>query len=322
MNRTTAVLGCAALLLLAACSDSKQVVAPSASTNASTTSGMEPSTTAATDGARYVEDVFPNTESRLGLLYATAPDLQTGAATELHLDVYSPADDPLTARPAIVWVHGGGFKAGNRNATTAAATAWAQRGYVTISIDYRLDTGSRCQEVQDKRFTGVEMGTERDRFLAAILAAQHDTQAAIRWVRANATDLGVDPDRIAIGGFSAGAVTAVNVATRSDDPGAVGDHLDQPSTVSAALVASGCSFNPDDIGSGDSPMFLIASENDQAVPFECITATADAAEAAGVAVETMYYFGEGTHAKALYEKYLAEVEPAWGVFLVEHLGLG
>ncbi len=332
MTRTLALLCGASLLAVAACSDTTTLsVTSSPDTTADTKTTAETDNTAetagtaatsvpATDG-RYTEAVFAEVDAELDVVYATAPDLQSGADTDLHLDVYTPAGDTLSSRPVIVWVHGGGFKAGNKNATTQVARAWAQRGYVSLSIDYRLDRGARCQETQDGRFTGDELAAERSRCAAAILAAQHDTQAAVRWVRAHARELGADANRIVVGGFSAGAVTAVNVATRGDDPGDVGDDLDQLSTIAAALVASGCSFTPEAIDEGDAPMFLIASEFDQAVPFECTTATEEAALAVGVTVETEYYLGEGTHAKMLYEKYLDELEPAWQSFLIEQLRL-
>lgn len=333
MTRTLALLGGASLLALTACSDttslsptptraaidSATTVPATAADPAST--DMVPTSASPIEG-RYTEAVFPEIDADTDLVYATAPDLQSGADTDLHLDVYTPAGDTLASRPVIVWVHGGGFKAGNKNATTQVAQEWAQRGYVSVSIDYRIDRGARCQETQDGRFTGDELAAERSRCATAILAAQHDTQAAVRWVRAHAGELGADPDRIAVGGFSAGAVTAVNVATRSDDAGDIGDHLDQPSTVAAALVASGCSFTPDAIDESDAAMFLVASEFDQAVPYECTTATEDAARAAGITVQTAYYLGEGTHAKLLYEKYRDRIDPQWEAFLTEHLDLG
>ena len=344
MTRTLGLLGGAALLALTACSDTTTLTttparATTATEAAGTSSSTAPTTTTTTtagsegnggDGGgndgrslagRYHDEVFADITTETDITYATAPDLQTGADTDLHLDVYAPADDDLDARPVIVWVHGGGFKAGNKNATTRVAQTWARKGFVSISIDYRLDRGAQCQEAQDAKFTGAELDAERARCAAAILAAQHDTQAVVRWVRAHAGELGVDPDRIVIGGFSAGAVTAVNVATRSDDAGDVGDDLDQSSEVAAVLVASGCSFTPDDIGRDDAPMFLIASENDRAVPYVCTTATVAAAESAGIAVETMYFMGEGTHAKALYEKYHDRVDPQWEAFLAEQLDL-
>ncbi|MDO8389591.1 MAG: alpha/beta hydrolase fold domain-containing protein [Actinomycetota bacterium] len=314
-------------LLLAGCS-SDDPLAETTDTNTiettTTSATVETSpSTAPVDAVegRYFEHVFSDVTVSTDEVYATAPDLVSGADVTLHLDVYQPVDDTLASRPTIVWVHGGGFKAGSKEILREVATEWARRGYVTVSVEYRLDRGNRCQDVQDLKIADGEVEVERLRCAAAIDAAQHDTQAAIRWLRANASEFGIDAERIAIGGFSAGAVTAVNVATQADDPGDVGEHLDQPSDVSAALVASGCSFMPEEITAGDAPMYLLASENDQAVPFTCTQATEGLALAQGIIVETSYHLGEGTHAKALYGKYQAEVDPEWAEFLVIHLGL-
>ena len=154
------------------------------------------------------------------ITYATAPDLVSAAPVALKLDVFQPAGDTVTNRPAVIWVHGGGFRTGAKAATTTVASEYAQRGYVTVSIDYRLDPGNRCQDVQDGKITDPdELAAETARCERAIFAAQHDTQAVARFVRSNASAYGVNPGKIAVGGFSAGAVTALHVAYRSDDPG-------------------------------------------------------------------------------------------------------
>ena len=131
--------------------------------------------------------------------------------------------------------------------------------------------------------------------------------------------LGIDPERIAVGGFSAGAVTAVNVAQRSEDPGDVGDYDQYSSTVGAGLAASGCNYQPDSIGAGDAPIFLLASELDQAVPFTCVQITEQSTRNAGLVVETRYYYGESTHAMNLYVKYQPDVDAAWTSFLLDQL---
>jgi acetyl esterase/lipase len=271
---------------------------------------------------RYVDIVFAQVTVTGNITYATAPDLVSGAPVALKLDLYQPKNDQQTSRPAIVWVHGGGFKAGSKSATTQVATEYAKRGYVTLSINYRLDPGNRCQDVQDGKITDPEeLAEETARCLAAITAAQHDSQAVVRWLRANATTYKVDPAKIAMGGFSAGAVTALHVAYRSDDPGDVGDHDGEDSSIQAALAASGCNYFPASIGPGDAPVHLLHAEFDQAVPFECAEDTAALATAAGLVAETLFFYGEATHAKSLYDKYKAQVDTAWTAFLVDELDL-
>ena len=272
---------------------------------------------------RYVDLVFPQVSTTPNVKYATAPDLVSGAPVDLKLDVFMPAGDTAKNRPAVIWVHGGGFRTGTKAATTTVASEYAQRGYVTLSIDYRLDPGNRCQDVQDGRITDPdELAAETARCERAIFAAQHDTQAVVRFVRANAAAADVNPGMIAVGGFSAGAVTALHVAYRSDDPGDVGDLDGVDSRIQAALAASGCNYDPDSIGAGDAPAFLLHAQFDQAVPFSCAQSTAQKAQDAGLVTETMFFYGESTHAKALYDKYKPQVDARWTSFLVAQLQLG
>ena len=252
--------------------------------------------------------------------YAIEPDLVTGEPVDLELDSYLPVQPSGTALPAIIWIHGGGFRAGNRSSLESVATAYAASGYVTLSIDYRLDPESRCQDVQDGEFSDPgEEALQRARCETAIVTAQHDAQGAVRWLRANAAELGVDPDRIAVGGFSAGAVTAVNVGQRADDPGDSGEYDDVDSHVSAVLAASGCSYFPESIDSSDAPLSLLATGHDRAIPFECVVDTADRTEATGVTVQRIFYPDEQLHARNLYLAHQAEVDPRWLAFLGEHV---
>src|SRR5687767_6513415 len=149
--------------------------------------------------ARFIDKVFGQAHQTRDIVYAVAPDLVTGQPVNLLLDVYQPVGDSSTNRPVVIWVHGGGFATGSKANTARVAYEYAQRGYVTLSINYRLDPGNQC----DGAATDP---AEIARCNRAKLAAQHDAQAVVRWVRANAGALGVDPGRIAIGGFSAGAV--------------------------------------------------------------------------------------------------------------------
>lgn len=161
-----------------------------------------------------------------GIVYSTAQD---GTPNPLRLDLYRPTPDNVTKRPLVVMVHGGGFRSGDRlnNKMVTLARAYARRGFVAASIDYRLlgQPGAGC-----------ESGSGQ--CAVAVLAAQHDAQAAIRFLRANATTYGIDPTRVAIQGGSAGGATALLVAVNKDDPGASGTPGEN-SSVRAAMPISG-----------------------------------------------------------------------------------
>ena len=107
-----------------------------------------------------------------------------------RLDVYLPTTPaPPGGRGAVVLVHGGGWRSGSRAWWAAQGRRLAARGWVAFSVDYRL--------------------APTHRFPAAI----DDVRAAIRWVRTHADDYGVDPDRIALLGGSAGGNLALLAAT-------------------------------------------------------------------------------------------------------------
>lgn len=140
---------------------------------------------------RYHDLVFSTAEVEVtaGIVFAAA-DPGAGLDQDLALDLYEPPVDPAGDRPVVIWVHGGGFTSGNRGAMRAFALDSARRGYVAATIDYRTEGET----------------------LAGLQVALGDARRAVRWFRSRAAELRVDPDRIVMGGYSAGAVTALNAA--------------------------------------------------------------------------------------------------------------
>lgn len=121
-----------------------------------------------------------------------------GGGRALVLDLYQPEtrDDSV---PGLIFIHGGGWAGGDKNMYRYYGGVFAQKGYVLASIGYRL-SGE-----------------------APFPAALHDCKCAIRWMRANADKLGVDPDRIAVVGGSAGGHLALMVGYTADLPEFEGD---------------------------------------------------------------------------------------------------
>ncbi|AUD00888.1 nucleoside hydrolase-like domain-containing protein [Spirosoma pollinicola] len=111
------------------------------------------------------------------------------AGRELKLDVFAQPVVSGKARPAIVMIHGGGWRSGDRSHNNTLAGQLAAKGFVAVPVEYRLSTE------------------------ALYPAAVHDIKAAIRWVQANAKKYGVDPNRMVVLGFSAGGQLAALVGT-------------------------------------------------------------------------------------------------------------
>ncbi len=145
---------------------------------------------------RYRDIVFP-TVTKTTVPYATVTG-SDGQPQRLLMDVYRPNGDTATRRPVMIWVHGGYFAYGSRSegAVTTLAQRFAQRGYVTASIDYRLLGG-----------TGAALctgGSTPPSCFSAALAAASDAKQAVQWFRRYPAALRIDPNRISMGGTSAG----------------------------------------------------------------------------------------------------------------------
>ncbi len=122
---------------------------------------------------------------------------------DLHLDAYIP-DEAIGATPAVILMHGGGFSEGSKNDERIVEYGefLAARGYAAFAMNYRL--------VPDD--PPAPASWESTSFSSAVHAAIVDAKAAIRYVRANAGAYGVDPNRIAFLGESAGAIAGVTAA--------------------------------------------------------------------------------------------------------------
>ncbi|MCB1039388.1 MAG: alpha/beta hydrolase [Acidimicrobiales bacterium] len=229
---------------------------------------------------RYRDEVFTDVTVTKDLTYGSA--VGAGGATKtLKLDLYAPTGDALAKRPAIVWVHGGSFKSGSKASSELVdeAKAMAKRGYVNVSIDYRLDPN------------GCSASAPTGACLTAITWAKEDAQAAVRWLRRYASTYGVDPTRIAIGGSSAGAITALNVGYDEDNVGSSGNP-GHSSTVRAAVSLSGARLlgTPE---KGDAWALLFHGTKDVTVPYSWAQNTAKGLAEAGVTVNTTYWEGDG-----------------------------
>jgi acetyl esterase len=143
-------------------------------------------------------DLSPSYPGENKVLYKHAPDALGGSAS-LYLHIFNPqgwtAGDK---RPVVMLFHGGGWSNGSPDRYVPEAKYWASRGVVGITAQYRL---------------GNREGTKAEDCVA-------DAKSAVRYVRAHAAELGIDPQKIAVGGESAGAHISACTGTVPglDDP--------------------------------------------------------------------------------------------------------
>ena len=232
---------------------------------------------------RYRDQVFADITTTSNLVYGSAPD-RNGNPVALKLDMYEPAGDTVTARPVVIWVHGGSFCCGDKTSGPSAIMAqwYAHLGYVAVSINYRLLAPGGC--------TGSG-GVTQECYDAAI-DATHDAQAAVRWLRANAATYDLDPNRIGIGGESAGAIVSVGVGILSDQPGSSGNP-GYSSKVGGWVSISGGVPGGIFVTADDAPGYLFAGTADNVVPYQWSVDTATKMQEVGVSVYLRTLQGAG-----------------------------
>ncbi|HYG65215.1 MAG TPA: Calx-beta domain-containing protein [Thermoanaerobaculia bacterium] len=161
-------------------------------------------------------------QTHTGLTYATYVD-GGGQTQPLQLELLVPTG-AAPPRPVVIWIHGGGWSTGSRLPIPAGVSALCSQGYAVASVDYRLSGPGARWPLQ-----------------------LHDVKGAVRWLRANAATYGLDPDRFAAWGSSAGAQLAIMLGTAAnvgpftfgnvtvDLEGSVGGNPGQSSRVQAVV---------------------------------------------------------------------------------------
>ncbi len=134
-----------------------------------------------------VTDTLLNVKSKLSVTYSKV------GKRKLLLDVFYPKQKNNNGI-AVIIIHGGGWRSGNRMQHHALAQQLAAKGYTCFTPEYRLSTE------------------------ALFPAAIYDLKAAVRWVRDNASKYNVDTGKIAVAGFSAGGQLAAFLATTGNMP--------------------------------------------------------------------------------------------------------
>ncbi len=119
-------------------------------------------------------------------------------------DLFQPNNDHAAPRPLIIWMHGGGFKFGTKDAKGIRiwCKSFAQRGYVCAALNYRLSKKNplfHFDELQKSAFYAVQ-----------------DAKRAIEYFRQHQAEFNIDPDKIILAGNSAGGMIALQAAYSTD----------------------------------------------------------------------------------------------------------
>jgi acetyl esterase/lipase len=203
---------------------------------------------------------------------------------DLCCDVYEP-EESGEARPAVLLLHGGAWRAGSRDMVEGFGRRLAEAGFVAVASEYRLTPEAPWPAQID------------------------DVRAALGWIRANAASMNVDDSRIAVLGRSAGGHLALLAAgTDSRVGAAIGIFppttfyaeertrggvpakalMGESATVEGARQASPLAF----VGPEYPPTFLLHGTDDKIVPPSASMVMYEALVAAGVPVELHMYAGQ------------------------------
>jgi acetyl esterase/lipase len=233
---------------------------------------------------RYLDPVFDDVEIERDIVYRRTTD-HHGEPVQLRLDVYRPAGDTATSRPAIIWMHGGWFRGGDGGgAMPEHAEASARRGFVAVDVGYRVRPAMDPDDHAE--------------LYAAMVDAYEDATAAVDWAVAHVDDYGIDAAAVMAGGFSAGAVTTTNLAYM---PGQLGPDT---SRIAAAIPLEGWFVRTDEPGlpvgplavpdPGEPPAIVFQGTADRLLPWGSPADTCPLAADAGIACEYVPYAG-GVH---------------------------
>lgn len=149
------------------------------------------------------------------IVYATLPETPFGKR-DLHLELFRP--QKKGKYPAIIMIHGGGWRSGTRFMQVPMAQMLAAKGFVTIPVEYQLSLEAKYP------------------------AAVHNIKAAIRYIKANADKYNIDTTRLAVSGCSAGGQLAALIGFTGDVPlfeGTQGDHKGISTKVHAIVDIDG-----------------------------------------------------------------------------------
>ena len=220
--------------------------------------------------ARYDTEIFSAVTTTSNVPYGQNLNINNAMQT-LNMDIYQPTGDVAAQRPVIIFAHGGSFIGGAKTDAdqVALCTRFAKRGYIAVTIDYRIGMGFPINQASAQK---------------AVWRATQDMKAAVRFFRKDAATTNTykaDPNYIFVGGYSAGAFMGVQYAyldQSSEVPAAIdtttlgglegnSGNPGYPSAINAVLNLAGAVGDTAWMKSGDEPMVTVQGNNDATVPY-------------------------------------------------------
>lgn len=286
------------------------------------------------DPARIFAEERPNWGPPLvmpeGVQFRRGVPVGRAGERELTTDLFLPPEGFAELRPAMLYIYGGGWRSGTPSHFYRQAARLAAHGVVGVCTWYRL-SGE-----------------------APFPAAVQDCKCAVRWMRAAADELGIDPERIGVAGGSAGGHLAAMVLTTAHIPELEGDggHAEQSSAVCMGVPFNpitdvvnfhqdgsplpgwvpeflGVSFEEDPaawhlcsplehVGPDTPPCMLVHGTADEQVPHDHSERFAEAARAAGVECE-LVLVDDQRHGFFNWEPYFEPIYERFERFVLSHL---
>lgn len=225
------------------------------------------------NNTRYLTQEFTNVTSTTGVLFGNSTTF-SGSNQDLFMDIYEPQGDVASKRPVLILAFGGSFIGGVRSDIASLCEHYAKRGFVTVTVDYRLYDGPLFPFPSAAQMTDVT------------IRAMGDMKAAIRFLKkdaATSNSFKIDTNNVFVGGVSNGAIIAtmvtyldildtentdVNTAL-SNNGGLEGNSnsdFEYSSKVHGVLSFSGAIFDTNFIDLGEPPVFMVHDDQDETIP--------------------------------------------------------
>jgi acetyl esterase/lipase len=214
---------------------------------------------------KFKDFVFEEVRVQKNLLYKTDPE--PGIKQKYYrFDFYEPATDSSAGRPLIIWLHGGGFKFGNKKSGGLAiwSKTFARRGYTCAAINYRLSKKHPLKKFKD--------------LVRGCAAAIEDLNLAIQYFKQHSTEFRIDTSCIILAGNSAGGMIALQaiysspaeMATLIQQGDATGNmaHLHNPQHIAGIINYWGALFDLSWLRNAPVPIVSVHGKKDRVIPYD------------------------------------------------------